>query len=173
MAKTAPKAPEKPETDSPDAAAATPKKKGKLLLILAVLLLLAGGGGGAAWYFLGHDEGGDKLAKPAPVKPTTFVPMDSFTVNLQPDDSMPQYLQVGLTLKVADAAKVEAIKAQMPEIRNRVLLLLSSKKASEITTPQGKTALSGDLQREINQPLAAGQHANAVDGVLFTSFVIQ
>lgn len=174
MAKTPPKAPEKPAPDAAAESAEAPKKKSKLVLILALALLTAGGGGGAGWYFLGRSaEGGEKVAKPAPVKPPVFVPMDAFTVNLQPDDSTPQYLQVGLTLKVADAGKVETIKAQMPEIRNRVLLLLSSKKASDITTPQGKTALSGDLQREINQPLAASPHANAVDGVLFTSFVIQ
>jgi flagellar FliL protein len=61
----------------------------------------------------------------------------------------------------------------MPEIRNRVLLLLSSKKASEISTLAGKNELSAELKHAVAQSLAGDPTARALDSVLFTSFVIQ
>jgi flagellar FliL protein len=179
MATTPPKN-AKPDTrpgakDAPQAGAeieATPaKKSGKMRLLLLLLPLLMAGGG-AGWYFM-QEPGEGKQAKAAPAKPPVFVTMEPFTVNLQHDETLPQYLQVGLSLKLADANLADAIKLHMPEIRSRVLLLLSSKKASDISTPQGKTALSGELLREIGQPLAGRADAKSVDSVLFTSFVIQ
>lgn len=165
-----------PEEDTP------PPKKRKFLKILLVLLPLLAIAAGAAWYFL-HDrepEANGKAAgtkgpasKTASTKPPVFVPLEPFTVNLQHDDTAPQYLQVGLTLKVTDSAVVDAVKLRMPEIRNRVLLLLTSKKGSEITSSAGKTALSTEIVRETNAALAGTSASPGVDSALFTSFVIQ
>ena len=100
------------------------------------------------------------------------MPLENFTVNLQLEDS-PQYLQVGLTLKIADSAYTDAIKLNMPDIRNRILLLLSSKKASQIVTLAGKQALVDEIMRETAQALGASVPAGGITSVLFTSFVIQ
>jgi flagellar FliL protein len=80
---------------------------------------------------------------------------------------------VGLSLKMADAAQVDAIKSHMPEIRSRVLMLLSSKKASEISSSEGKKTLMTELIREITLPLGPGVQEGTLQEVLFTSFVIQ
>jgi flagellar FliL protein len=183
QSKTAPKAAPMQQLDTAvEEAAAPAKKKLSLVKILLMLTLLLGGAGGAAWYFLRDHQpeeatkpGAAKTsaAKPIPAKPPVFVPLEPFTVNLQREDASPQYLQVGLSLKVTDAAVGDAIKLHMPEIRNRVLLLLSGKKASEISTPEGKQTLSTELTREIVQPLASTAAATGLDSVLFTSFVIQ
>lgn len=158
-----------------------PKKKRsvlKLLLVLVPVLLLGGG----AWYFLQDHELAAPVkpsaakavpVKTSPAKAPVFTPLEPFTVNLQHEDASTQYLQVGLSLKVSDASVVDAIKLHMPEIRNRILLLLSSKKASDISTLEGKQTLSTALASEIAQPLAGGVPANAIESVLFTSFVIQ
>ena len=53
------------------------------------------------------------------------------------------------------------------------MLLLSSKKASDIASPQGKEALSAELVKEIGKPLGAGEGGHGIESVLFTSFVIQ
>lgn len=165
-------------------------KRGKLILVIVILLLLLGGAGGGAWYFLHNNaydsedmgQSGDHAkglkgkgtsAKTASTKPPVFVPLDPFTVNLQHDDTNPQYLQVGLAIKVSESSVGDAIKQRTPEIRNRVLLLLSGKKASEIATLEGKKTLSEELVREISTPLAGSVHPDAVEAVLFTSFVIQ
>ena len=180
--KADPKAQAKGGEDTEGEEAAPPKKRSKLIIGLAALLLL-GGGGGAAWYLLKPAPGEtEAAAKPAPVKPPVFLPLEAFTVNLMHDDASPQYLQVGLSLKMTDPAMVEAVKQRMPEVRNRILLLLSSKKASDISSPQGKEALSTELMREIGKPLSAAAPAAGgatlassagIESVLFTSFVIQ
>ena len=183
QSKTTPKAPPQHEPDTAvEEAAPPPKKRRSLLKILLLVTLLLGGAGGGAWYFLGgqepatpHKPGVAKAAtgKPVSSKPPVFVTLEPFTVNLQHDDASSQYLQVGLSLKLADDGPVDAIKLHMPEIRNRVLLLLSSKKASEISTLEGKKTLSTELMHEIAQPLAGSAAAQGLESVLFTSFVIQ
>jgi flagellar FliL protein len=183
QSRTAPKPPVRQEPDTDIEEAAPPAKKRRSLpKILLLLTLPLGAAAGGAWYFLQDQQpeaapkpGAAKPATPKPVssKPPVFVSLEPFTVNLQHEDSSAQYLQVGLSLKVNDAAFVDAIKLHMPEIRNRVLLLLSGKKASEISTPDGKKTLSTELTREIVQPLAGSVPAQGLDSVLFTSFVIQ
>lgn len=110
----------------------------------------------------GHGEAG---AGPA------FLPFETFTVNLMPDPDE-KFLQLDLTIEVKDAALADQMKAQMPALRNRVLMLLTSKKASDISTPEGKTALSEELLTELKKPFK-GKKPLKVKQVLFTSFVIQ
>jgi len=181
QSRTTTKAPARQAPDTvEEEAAPPPKKKRGLLKVLLLVTLLLGAAGGGAWFFLGSQQaatpqkpGTAASAKRVLSKPPVFVALEPFTVNLQHDDGSPQYLQVGLSLKLDDDGLVDAIKLHMPEIRNRVLLLLSSKKASDISTLEGKKALSSQLLREIARPLSAGGPVKGLDSVLFTSFVIQ
>ena len=145
------------------------KKKGKLFLVLGILLVL---GGAAAWYLT---QPGAKSAehKEEKVKPPVFVTLETFTVNLQADGIGEHYLQVGIDLKVADPTVVDLVKVHMPEIRNGVLLLLSSKSAEQIASLEGKQKLSAEIQEQVNKPLNAKATGKGVMGVFFTSFVIQ
>ncbi|MDP1559131.1 MAG: flagellar basal body-associated protein FliL [Nitrosomonas sp.] len=146
-------------------------RKVKILIILIVLVAIGGAIGGT-WYVMQDQEATEVEPKK---KPTTFIELETFTVNLQPDDGH-QYLQVGLTIKAQETDVVAAIKAQMPIIRNRILLLLSSKKASEISTITGKQQLSAEIADEIRQIFSSEDSAESheeIIGVLFTSFVIQ
>ena len=187
------KAPAKQEAP---AAAAAPKKgkKKKLLIILVGLLLVLVLGGGATLFVLkkrqAREEGLTKdssARNTKPEAPPVFVRMESFTVKLQPDsEKQEQYLQAVPELRVLDASVGDKIKLYMPEIRFKTLLLLSSKKPSELSTPQGVEKLSYELRNQINQILSGGVRpagagepsANAgpgelVQAVLFTSFIIQ
>lgn len=147
----------------------TKKKKGKLFLVLGILLVL---GGGAAWYFTQSDTkpAENKEEKP---KPPVFVTLETFTVNLQADGGGEHYLQVGIDLKVTDPTVVDLVKLYMPEIRNGVLLLLSSQSAEQIASLEGKQKLSAEIQEQVNKPLNAKAMGKGVTGVFFTSFVIQ
>lgn len=152
------------------------RKSGKLLfLILGVVLLLAVAGGGAAWFFLGQAQESQQAdaPKPAPGKPPVFMTLDTFTVNLQSDEGVQQFLQVNLSLQVGSQATVDTIKLHMPQVRNRVLLLLSSKRASEILTVDGKKKLATEIIEQLQQPFATGGAAHDVSDVFFTSFVVQ
>jgi flagellar FliL protein len=174
--KAAPKAvPKVVPIDDSAAAAQAPKKSRKTLIIAGVLMLVtAAAGGGAAYWFTGS-AAEDKTAAPKaePVKPPVFVMMDSFTVNLQPEDGVDQYLQLAFSLQVADQATVDQIKLYMPQVRSRLLMLLSSKKASELSTVDGKKKLSDEIIAQVKQPFSPQGKPQAVTGVFFTSFVIQ
>lgn len=153
---------------------AKPKKSKTLIIVLALVILLAGGGAGA-WYFMTQ-----KAAAPAhapekhveEAKPPVFLPMEAFTVNLQAENGE-QFLQTTLTLEVADQAQVDMIKLYMPHVRSRLLLLLSSKKASEILSVEGKNKLSDEILTIFKQPFTPQGPTIKVSSVLFTSFVVQ
>ena len=165
------------EVEAPEGeAAAKPKKKGKLIIMLIALLLL--GGGGAAWWFLKgnkpHDPKATAQKKEEPEKPPIFIRIDTFTVNLKKVDAEEHFLQVEMQFKVVDPKAEEAVKLRMPEIRNALLLLLSSKAQEELATVEGKQKLSSDIVTQSNQIIRAKEPAkDGVVGVYFTSFVIQ
>lgn len=150
----------------------TAKKKSFLVMILLIVLVALSGGVGVTWFLLKDATQAVTGENKKPGLPTTFTDLDVFTVNLQPEDGN-HYLQVGLTIKTLQTKVGEAIKKQMPEIRNRVLLLLSSKKPSEISTVDGKQKLSEEITHEIKESLDSKSMQDEILGVLFTSFVIQ
>lgn len=171
MATSAPKATPKAEaaTDAP------PKKSGKkMLLLVALAALLVGGGGGAAWYFLGHkaEPGAEKHAKAEPPKAPVFLQMEPFVVNLQ-SDGTDQFLQCTFTMQVANGEQVDLLKLYMPQIRSRLLLLLTSKRAAELNTGEGKKKLIDEIKATTNLPFSPGGKPQEVSNVFFTSFVIQ
>ncbi|WP_297448388.1 flagellar basal body-associated protein FliL [Ferrovum sp.] len=120
-------------------------KKTLILIIVAVVVVLAAGGG-AAWFFLvknkPHAE--EKKKSSEPTTPALFIPLDRFTVNLVQEQG-DQVMQLGITLKTYDPELEEKIKKEMPEIRSRLLELLSSKRASELQTLQGKKRLTAEI----------------------------
>jgi len=139
----------KPE-NAADAAEA-PKKGKKLVLIAGVLVLALGGGGAGAWYFMRPADKHEDEKTAEPEKPAQFLPLESFTVNLAGSENGPQYLQAGLTLKVRHDVKLDAIKDRMPEIRNRMLLILSGKKAADILPVTGKQQLAAELSETVRE----------------------
>ena len=156
MALSAVKKDQPKQKDAEPAQAAKPVKKGKLkwVMIGVSALLIPALGGGAYWY-LNRDKAGAE-AKAEAAKPPVFVPLEVFTVNLALEES-PQFLQVGLSLRVADATVGDSLKLHMPEIRNSILLLLSARKASELLTLTGKNQLSTDIVNAVNSILASAQ----------------
>jgi flagellar FliL protein len=133
-----------------EAPASAPKKSNLLLIVVLVVALLAAGGAGA-WWFLSHSED-DEDAEEIASKPAIFLPLEQFTVNLQPEEGQ-QFLQTAMTLKVAEQDVVESIKAQMPEVRSRLLFVLSSKKPSELSSVEGKNKLMEEVTREVEAAL--------------------
>jgi flagellar FliL protein len=137
--------PAKPAAAEADAPA-KPKNKKLILIIVAVLVLAAAGGG--AWFFL---KGSSKPEAPKAVasEPPTFLTLDPFTVNLQQDEGN-QYLNIGITLKVSSVELADKVRLNLPDVRSRLLFLLSSKHAAELVPLEGKQKLAHEISAEIN-----------------------
>lgn len=158
--------------------AAAPKSGKKKLLIIGLAVALLAGGGAGAFFALkksGHDTAGTPPPKKAEApKPPVFLTLETFTVNLQREsDAADKYLQVNISLQVTDQTQVDLLKQFMPLLRSRILLLLSGKKSSEISTAEGKQKLQDEIIAVANKPLVPTSAPQEVNGVFFTSFVIQ
>lgn len=193
----------KEEAPAPEAteAPAAPSRKKKILILAIIALLILGlaGGGGlfAMNYFKkkhkpAEGENEEEVAAEQEKKkkeeerkknPPVFSKLDTFTVNLQ-HETGDQYLQIGITLKIENALADASMKAAMPEIRDSIIRLLASKKASELSTTEGKDALAEELKDTLNlllkpdQPTPKkGKKKKEIEGpvlsVLFTDFIIQ
>jgi len=151
MAKSAKPAPAAPAAEGE--AAAKPKSKKILLAIIAVLILAAAGGGGW-WFFLKDKKHADE-PKAVVAEVPTFLSLEPFTVNLQHEEG-DQYLNIGITLKVSTAELADKIRQSMPEVRSRLLFLLSSKHGPELVPLEGKKKLAREIIAEVDN--IVGQH---------------
>lgn len=149
-----------------------PKSKKKLFIIIGVAVALLGAGGAAAWHFMAPHDASKKEAEHKPALPPVFLNIERFTVNLQPDGSE-QYLQAEIVVQVKNEEAVEMLKLHMPQVRSRLLMLLSSKTAEDISTTEGKNKLLGDMVAQLKLPFSKGEKPQEIDSVLFTDFVIQ
>lgn len=146
-----------------------------LIMIIFVIVVL-GAGAAAAWMLLNkHPKpAGEKTvaAAPAPqrdAKPV-FFDLDSFTVNLEGGDRL---LYVGMTLQLGNESTKEFMKAHLPQVRNRLLMVLSGQDASALITSEGKQKLAESIRDALLKQFADAQPALLVDKVLFTQFIVQ
>jgi len=153
--------------------APAPASKKKLIIIIAAVVLLAGGGGGA-WFMMNKkaDHKKEEVKHEEPAKAPVFLTLETFTVNLQADPDE-RFLQLDISLQMATPEAAEALKVQMPAVRSRLLMLLTSKSASEISTVEGKQQLTDEIIAEVKKPFTPDGKPQEVLGVFFTSFVIQ
>lgn len=148
-----------------------PKKKSKLVLILAAALVGAGGAGGGAWFMMKgkHADAEHAAEEPKKKAPPVFVTPEVFTVNLADRE---HFLQTQIVFEVDNPKLTDAINAQMPILRSRVLLLLSSKTSEELSQVEGKKKLVEELLAEVRGRLDEKEQ-KSVQAVHFASFVIQ
>jgi flagellar FliL protein len=183
------------EKNSEEQAPAKGKKKLLLFIVIGVLVLVLAGGVGAFLLLKKKPiEDGDEEAaaetthdakKEASGQPPVYVKLETFTTNLAMEDPTTpqtgQYVQAVVELKVSDALDSESIKQYMPEIRNGILRLLSSKKASQLTSAEGMDALAGEIRDIVNGIIPGsskksgkgGARSGPVLTALFSSFIIQ
>ena len=165
-----------------DSAAGEGKKKSPMLMIAIVLVLLAIIGGGAAGYFLlasKSDDARQRAAAPQMTAPQVqgyaagglsgpMRPMDSFIVNLT-DAQGTRYLKVTMQLEMSHEMLSSEIDNRLPQIRDEVITLLSSKSFDDVSTIAGKRALKRSILNSMNKYLTTGKVLN----VYFSEFVVQ
>jgi flagellar FliL protein len=161
----------------------------KVLLILMglVLVLVLGMGGGMfmIWSKLSAvspkavvPETGAEVTpdKAKPEEIGAVVSVDTFIVNLA-DTGGNRYLRVTMDLELAgkpadkSAGKTagDELAKRMPQIRDAILMILSTKRYVDISTPEGKTALREEILNAANGLLASSQ----ISRIYFKEFVIQ
>lgn len=183
---------EKEKEDEKKEGEEAPKKKSgalKWIIISAALVLVLGGGGAFAYVkFFSHpkgDEGGaaqaagekpakkpEKEAKLTPEEAKKLAgeifPLEPFIINLA-DDQGSRYLKIAMHVELSTPSAKQEAEVRVPQIRDSLLTLLSSKTYEQISSAQGKSQLRSEIIARIDQLLSHGR----AKSVYFTDFVIQ
>ncbi|MDX8395328.1 MAG: flagellar basal body-associated FliL family protein [Mariprofundaceae bacterium] len=153
------------------------------IINLVLLVLVLAVGGFVAWKMIAMDqtppaveEGVSQTEETKipeaenddPKAPPVYMDIDDITVNMA-DEDRERFLRAKIKLWVRNEAAQVKIEAEMFKINDMVITIFSSKKFSEVRTPQGKYALKEDLKYRINQ-LVGGK---PVKDIFFTDFVSQ
>lgn len=186
-----------PATNAPadkEAKPAAPAGKGmsmKLLIMIGLGALLLGLGGAFAAFKLsgqgqssaaveahgsapaaghgGETGHGSEAAKAGGERgaPAAILDMDPFIVNLA--DAEIRYLKLTVKLDLDRPESKEEIAARMPQVRDAILILLTSKDVASLRTTQGKFQLRDEIVNRVNSTLPK----NGVKTAYFTEFVVQ
>jgi flagellar FliL protein len=94
--------------------------------------------------------------------------LEPFVVNVT-GDGYGRYLKLKVALEAENTAVKDELDARLPQVRDALIVLLSSKRMSDITDFEGKALLKEDVLLRVNDLLEAG----SVRSVMFTEFVVQ
>ncbi|HQG30980.1 MAG TPA: flagellar basal body-associated FliL family protein [Deltaproteobacteria bacterium] len=162
-----------------------PGKKPRMLFIVAAITLAVLIIGGAVGYFLFTAPKAKHSAEP-PQKMEAeqkkggsgdkekgrgegvMKPLDAFVVNLT-DAQGTRYLKVVMQLEMDSESLAAEFDRKLPEIRDEIIMLLSSKSYEDLSTVAGKRALKRGIADSANRYLTNGKVVN----VYFSEFVVQ
>jgi flagellar FliL protein len=94
--------------------------------------------------------------------------LDPFIVNLA-DQPEIRYLKIVVKLEVESEAVAADLSARVAQVRDTVLVLLSSKDVNSVRTSQGKFQLRDEITQRVNGLLPKP----GVRAAYFTDFVVQ
>ncbi|SDH42917.1 flagellar FliL protein [Pseudomonas flavescens] len=161
-------------------AASKPPGKLKLIIVIVLALLLAVGlSVGGTWFFLSKDAAKQEAAheqaeNAAPVKqPAIYEELTpAFVVNFT-QNGRARYMQVSVALMTRDQAGLDALKVNMPVLRNNLVMLFSSQDFATLITPVGKEMLRQQATASVQQLAEKETGKVTVEQVLFTNLVLQ
>ena len=152
-----------------------------LLYALVVLNMIVVGGVGAMVY-MGKKkdaehatidkvvEGEAQAQHEEHEKPDEFVgkmiPMETFYVNLAGNRGN-RLLKVNMELEVESEKVIEEIDKRKPQIRDIIIIILSSKTFKDLASKQGKEGLRDEIKDAVNSFLTKGK----IKHVHFTEFI--
>jgi flagellar FliL protein len=157
-----------------------------ILMIVAAALVSLGLGAGGAFYFATSQmqpaepveqiAAEERAAEEAAAKQWAATEdfkdrlygLEPFVVNVT-GDGYNRFLKLRLELEANDAQLKDELDARLPQVRDAMIVLLSSKQLSDITDFEGKALLKEDILERLNDLLDTG----SVQSVLFTEFVVQ
>ncbi|HFF1652984.1 TPA: flagellar basal body-associated protein FliL [Providencia rettgeri] len=151
------------------------KRSNKGLLILFALVALAGAGfGGYTWWTTqqGTQTASEDEKRPNMPQPI-FMELEPFTVNLAGVDGPDRVLYIHVTLRLANEKSRKQLHEYLPEVRSRLLLLLSEQKAKNIENHDGKLQLMKEIKQTLTPTLIPGDTDQDISDVLFTTFILR
>lgn len=155
------------KVDAPEGEEIKEKKSGskKMLIIIAVAAILVIAGGFFTYtQLIARGKSGESHKEEE--KKTALIPLDPFVVNLAEQG---RFLKVTMQLELSDAKNQPVATEKVPQFRDAIITLISSKSAESLSSPEGKIQLKDELLLRINQ--AAGK--DLFKNIYFTEFVMQ
>ncbi len=143
------------------------KKKSNMLLFIVIgVVILALLGGGAFFFMQSKSSKKENNQEKEEKKFGEIFKLNEFVVNLS---EVTRYLKAQIVLEVDNKKVLDELEKKRPEIRDSIILLLSSKSATELSDLSGKRKLKNEIMLRINNLLETGK----VIDVFFVQFVIQ
>ena len=102
-------------------------------------------------------------------EPGTIVGLEEIIVTLASDPRNPRYLRINVSLEIRDSSTADRAAARIPQLRDIVIMILSSRSAVDLASPEGKVALREDIFRDIAVQMPEG----ALMNVFFSDLVVQ
>lgn len=151
-----------------------PKKSRTLRVVMFSLLALAltGSAAGAAYYLTSKRNDAHAAAPVAVVEVPIFVALEPMTVNLQPNGRS-RFMHVAVTLKMTEPKSQSQVTQYLPEVRSRVLTVLSNRAAESLLTTEERALLADEIMVALNQPFARNLPPQKIVSVMFTTFMLQ
>ncbi len=161
---------------------AKPPKK-PIGLILGVALLAMGAGAGASFFLVnkigvqeleaGAEEGGEATPEEGASDVASdfqerLLVLDPIVVNIT-GDGYSRLLKLTVQIECESTAVRDEAEIRIPQIRDGIVSLASSKRLADVTDFEGKALLKEELRDRVSQLLTTGN----VRSVLFTDFVVQ
>ena len=154
-------------------------KKGLIILIICFLIIALAVGAGLfiLWGKVSappsetKEKAGEmEIAKKEDGKPVVkaLLSLETFVVNLA-DPGGKRYLRVSIAMEIDDKDYVEGIKKKLPQIRDKILMIIPTKKFKDVQTSLGKDSLRNEIIAQLNPLLDKGEITN----LYFQEFVVQ
>jgi flagellar FliL protein len=150
--------------------AVVPQKKSKkiLFLLLGCFLILSMVGSG---FFFWKTQMQSEVKAVKPVDPI-FYALEPFTANLQPGGKA-RFVHTAMTLKLGDATAQPQLAQYLPEVRSRVLALLSNRDGVALESTEDRDVLAAQILASLSQPYGSNLPAPKIISVMFTTFMLQ
>jgi len=155
--------PEQPQEVKPK------KSKKKLLIIIASALVALSLSGFLAYTMLGgnkkNTDGADHQ-KGEKAAQTVLVPLDPFVLNLAEPG---RFLKLTIHFELSDPLNQQMVTDHIPQLKDAIIILISSKSIESLSSPEGKLQLKDELLLRANLTIGKDIFKN----LYFTEFVMQ
>jgi flagellar FliL protein len=144
-----------------------PEKSKLKLIIIGVVVLFLGAGG-----FFGYSKfkKSDEKETEKQEQVSIIIPLKSFVVNLFDKKGVgKRYLKIRMEIEIGKEEDKVKVENNIPQLRDTILILLSSQTLNDINSIEGKLELKHEILSRMNQILGN----DTVRKIFFTEFVVQ